>query len=174
MTLQRYILLFILTLEVVAAPRSLAMAEPFAKVPEKLQAAILIKILAMSKEINNGEDISIHVVNAPDAAAELRKAVGRKIGKSTLVAVSEGPTAPLLHPSALYIGDKDNARELIRYCRENRVLSITGAPELVARGVTLGLGMAGDRPRILLNAAATNAENITWNPTLLKISKIYR
>ncbi len=174
MILQRYILLFILMLEVVVVPRSMAMAETFAKVPEKLQAAILIKILAMSKEISNGEEISIHVVDAPEAAAELRKAVGRKIGKSTLVAVSEGSVIPLLHPSALYIGDKDNVYELIRYCRENHVLSITGAPELVERGVTLSVGMHGDRPKILLNAAATNAEKITWNPNLLKISRIYR
>ncbi len=174
MTLRRYILPLVLTLQLIAVPRSMAMAETFAKVPEKLQAAIFIKILAMSKELNGGEEISIHVVNAPDAAAELRKAVGRKIGKSMLVAVSEGSTTPSLHPSALYIGARDNMNELLRYCRENRVLSITGAPELVARGVTLGVGMYGDRPKILLNAAATNAEKITWNPTLLKISKIYR
>ncbi len=174
MTLQRYILLFILTLEIAAVPRSMAMAETYAKVPEKLQAAILIKILAMSKEISNGEEISIHVIGAPEAAAELRKAVGRKIGRSTLAAVSVGPAPPSLHPSALYIGDRDNLTEWIRYCRENHVLSITGAPDLVERGVTLGVGMRGERPKILLNAAAANAEKITWNPTLLKISKIYR
>ena len=151
-----------------------AYAESYGKVPEKLQAALFVKILMMSREINSGEDISIYVVNAPEAAAELRKAVGLSIGKSVLRAVYEGREIPSFRPEVLYIGENTDTESLIRYCRENGVLSVTGEPELVEQGVTLGVCMDGEKPGILLNVTASKAENISWNPTLLKISKLYK
>ncbi len=124
----------------------------------------------MSKEINNGEAISIHVVDAPEAAAELRKAVGRKVGKARLTAVSEGPAPPSLPPSAFYIGDKDNPNEFA--CRENHVLSITGAPELVERGVTLGVACSGSPKPVKRRGLQGGEDHL--EPTRLKISRIYR
>ncbi|MEZ4525371.1 MAG: YfiR/HmsC family protein [Desulfobacterales bacterium] len=149
-------------------------AESYGKIPEKLQAALFVKLLVMSREINTGEDISIYVVNAPAAAAELRKAVGLSVGKSVIRSVGEGREIPPFPPSVLYIGEHGDTDRLIRYCRENRVLSVTGYPGLVKRGVTLGVCMDGEKPGILLNVTASKAENITWNPTLLKISKLYK
>ena len=152
---------------------SIASVQAFEQVPEKLQAALFVKVLGMSKEISNGEDISIHVVRSPGTAAELRKAIGRKIGKSKLVAVNEGDEMPVYQPDAIYIGDAEQLEEVIRYCRQNDVLSMTGIPELVENGVTLGVGMQGSKPRILLNVPASKAEQITWNPAIIKISKHY-
>ncbi len=148
----------------------------YEKAPAKLQAALIIKILAMSKEINTGDPISIHVLNAPEAATELKKAVGRKIGKSVLAEVRDSDEMPLDEPSALYIGKHDNldVEAISNYCRENRILSITGNPGPVEQGVTLGFGITGDKLKILLNARASKAQKITWHPTLLKISRIFR
>ena len=172
MALQRNVILFFLVLLLfLTLP---AYAESYGKVPEKLQAALFVKILMMSKEINNGEDLSVYVVNAPEAAAELRKAVGLTIGKSVLKAVHEGTELPSFRPEVLYIGENTDTERLIRYCRKNGVLSVTGNPGLVERGVTLGVCMDGEKPGILLNVTASKAENITWNPTLLKISKLYK
>ncbi len=172
MVLQRNILLFFMTMFIfLTLP---VYAESYGKVPEKLQAALFVKLLVMSREINSGEDLSIYVVNAPEAAAELRKAVGLSIGKSVLRAVYEGKGFPSFRPSVLYIGENTDTEELIRYCRKNGVLSVTGEPGLVEQGVTLGVCMDGEKPGILLNVTASKAENITWNPTLLKISKLYK
>jgi hypothetical protein len=170
---QKYIPVFFLILLVSLTPSG-ARAESFAEVPEKLQAALFIKILTMSKEMNNGKELRIHVVNAPDVAAELRKAVGLKIGKSTLTEVNEGPDIPSDAPDALYIGNGADLDRMIQYTREKGILSMTGNPELVEKGVTLGVGVSENKPKILLNAAASQAENITWNPALFKISKIYK
>ncbi|MGE0085164.1 MAG: YfiR/HmsC family protein [Desulfococcaceae bacterium] len=172
MALQRNIIPFFLVLLLfLTLP---VYAESYGKVPEKLQAALFVKILMMSKEINNGEDLSVYVVNAPEAAAELRKAVGLSIGKSVLRAVYEGKGFPSFRPSVVYIGEDTNIERWIRYCRENGTLSVTGNPGLVEQGVTLGVCMDGEKPGILLNVTASKAENITWNPTLLKISKLYK
>lgn len=151
-----------------------ARSAPLDVVPEKLQAALFIKIMAMSKELSSGEDITIHVVRAPGVAAELKKAVGRAVGRSTIVAINNGDGPPDAPPTALYVGEGEDADALIRYCRENGVLSITGTPALVEKGVTLGVAFSDDKPKILLHIRASKAEGITWNPTLLKISKLYK
>ncbi len=172
MVSQRNMILFLLVLFIfLTLP---VCAESYGKVPEKLQAALFVKILVMSREISNRDEISIYVVNAPEAAAELRKAVGLSIGKSVIRSVEEGRGIPSFRPSVLYIGENTDTQRLIRYCRENRVLSMTGSPPLVEQGVTLGVCMDGEKPGILLNVTASKAENITWNPTLLKISKLYK
>ncbi|OQY52029.1 MAG: hypothetical protein B6245_23970 [Desulfobacteraceae bacterium 4572_88] len=170
----KFLVYLMLTLFVMLGGRCLASAQPFEKVPEKLQAALFIKVLAMSKEISGGDDISIHVVGSPAAAAEFRKAIGRKIGKSKLAEVSESDGIPLDRPVALYIGDKAQSEELIQYCRANQVLSMTGIPDLVPQGVTLGAGTSEDKLKVLLNGIASVEEKITWNPTLYKISKLYK
>ncbi|MBF0103561.1 MAG: DUF4154 domain-containing protein [Desulfobacterales bacterium] len=144
------------------------------KVPEKLQAALFVKILSMSKDINNGKNLTIYVVNSPDQAMEFKKAEGRMIGKSMLVSVQEGDGLPNDLPSVMYIGNTYRVEELIQYCRSKQILSITGNPELVEKGVTLGLCMNEDRPLILLNITSKKKKKITWHPTLLKLSKIYK
>ncbi len=151
-----------------------AHAESFDRVPEKLQAALFVKILAMSKEISVLPEITVYVLKDPAIAAELQKAVGRQIGKSTLSAVNEGDTVPSEKPAVLYIGTGDSLDEMLDYCRKNQVLSITGTPELIEQGVTLGVGASGDKPKILLNISGANGERITWDPALIKISKIYK
>lgn len=76
-------------------------------------------------------------------------------------------------PSAIYIGAGMDAAAILEFCRSKGVLSICADPALVERGATLGFGMEGDKPKILLNLSATKAEGITWNPVLYKISRIF-
>lgn len=149
-------------------------ATTLAKLPEKIQAAIFVKILSMSKEIVEQDEITIHVLNAPGVASEMRKAVGRSIGDGILVEVNEDPGLPERTPSVVYIGDCDDVASLIQYCRRHRVLSMTGSPELVEQGVTLALASTDGKPAILLNVVATNEEKITWSPSLLKLATIYK
>ncbi len=149
-------------------------AQSLEKLPEKLQAALFIKLLSMSKDINNGKDISIYVLNAPAEAVELKKAKGRMIGKSRLVSVQEGNRLPETHPTVIFIGDTPRFQEWIQFCQKEKILSISGIPELVEKGVTLGLSMVENKPLILLNITSSKAENISWHPTLLKLSKIYK
>lgn len=52
-------------------------AESYGRVPAKLQAALIVKVLGMSREIDGQGEVSIHVLSDPETLDELRKGVGR-------------------------------------------------------------------------------------------------
>ena len=151
-----------------------AYGEAYKKVPPKLQAKLFLKLLAFNNDINKGGAVSIYVIHSTEFASEMRGVIGNKIGKSDLTAVEQGTDLPLQKPSVIYIGDAANLNEVITYTRANNILSMTGTPDFVAKGVTLGVGAFENRPKILLNASASKEEKVNWNPVLFKISTIIK
>ena len=150
-------------------------AANIAVAPPQIQAALFVKLLSFHNGINGGGDISVHVIGAPDFAAEMTKIIGVKIGQSTLTAINEGEDSDSLteKPSAIYIGDASKLDDVIRYTRANKVLSMTGIPELVSAGITLGIGVSGGKPRVLLNISSSKDEDIDWNHAILKVSTTF-
>jgi hypothetical protein len=88
--------------------------------------------------------------------------------------VTDDATLPEKAPSVVYIGDPERFEEITRYTRAENVLSITGLPELVERGVTLGVGVVDQKPKILFNLSASGEEDMDWNPVILKVSTIVK
>lgn len=142
--------------------------------PPKIQAAIFLKLLAFSKDLGSAGDISVHVIGSPEFADEMKKTVGREIGKSKIVSVEETSELPSRKPSVIYVGNPAKLEEIIAYSRSSKVLSITGIPDLVAKGVTLGIGVAEGKPKILLNVSASEKEGLAWNPAIMKISALIK
>jgi hypothetical protein len=153
---------------------SISEAETYGNVPPQIQAALFLKIFAFNNDINKGESVSIHVIDAPDFAEEMKKAVGRPIGKSQLTEVNESPDLPSHKPSVIYIGNAEKFDNVKKYSSENKVLSITGIPELVEKGVTLGIASFDGKPKILLNVSASESEGVNWNPAIMKIATVFK
>ncbi len=143
-------------------------------VPVKIQVAFFLKILAFNNDINKGNDISIYVINSPVFAEEMKKSLGARVGKSKIAAVTEGSDLPTQKPSVIYVGDSTGLDKIIKYARSNKVLSMTGSTDIVAKGVTLGIGSTGGKPKILMNVSASKEEGVSWNPVMLKISVIIK
>lgn len=135
--------------------------------PANLQAALFLKILPMCTNLGS-EPFSIHVVGAPKVAAEFKELIGKTVGKASLAGVTEGSGPPSSPTKVVYVGDK--AGDLTQWSQANGALSITGKPALVNEGVTLGVGIEGGKPKILLNLSSTKAEKINWNPQILKVA----
>jgi hypothetical protein len=143
------------------------------KAPADVAAAMLIKVADFEKNISDGRSVGIYVMGAPEVAAELRKGVGKPIGKGTLGRVDAGNGLPSGRPDILFVGSASGVVSALEYTRKNRVLSATGSPDLVERGITLGFGIGeDDKPKILLNSKSSAAEGVDWNPAILKIAKI--
>ena len=143
------------------------------KPPTDIAAAMLIKVADFEKKISGGDDISIYVLGAPDIAAELRKGIGKPIGKSVLRSVEAGSELPATRPSILYVDAAARVNEVIGYTRRNKILSATGNPDLVGKGITLGFGIGEDgKMKILLNGTSSGEEGLDWNPAILKIAKM--
>ncbi|GBC61560.1 hypothetical protein DENIS_2522 [Desulfonema ishimotonii] len=158
---------------IVSVLSSGAYAEP-GYAPVDIQATLFIKLFIFNNDLNKGKDITIHVINSPEFAAEIRKSVGKKIGKSKLISVSEADSLPSEKPSVIYLGNPAMLKEALEYTRKKEVLSITGIPELIEKGVTLGIGVVDKKPKIFFNVSSSEREDMDWNPVILKISTILK
>ncbi len=140
------------------------------KAPEKVQAALFMKLLAFHKGIASGGKVVIYVAAAPDFAQELRKGVGKKIGSAELAEVVSGDGVPDEKPSAVYVGTEKLVASLTAYTRKHDLLSITGEPGLVEQGISLGVGTEDGKPTVLINTTASKEEAAQWDPAVFKIA----
>ena len=140
--------------------------------PANVAAAITAKLIAFEKNISGtAQDISIYVMGDAAVAAEYKKAIGKNIGKATLKKVDSGDGVPTSKPNILFVGKSANVGKALEYSRANKILSITGIVDYVNKGVTLGVGVEGGKPKILLNLSSSSDEGLDWNPAIIKIAK---
>lgn len=149
---------------------SLGQAEDISVAPADIQAALTLKLLVFHEKLASSGDITIYVVNGSEYAQALKKAIGKPIGSSKLSSVIEGDDVPKQKPSVVYLGNSSKLDDILSYCRSNSTLSITGDPELIYKGVTLGFGVSNEKPKVLLNLSSSKLENIDWNPAILKVA----
>jgi hypothetical protein len=57
-------------------------------------------------------------------------------------------------------------------CRHYQVTTLTGVPEYVQAGLAVGIGLAMERPKILINLSAARAEGADFSSQLLKLSTV--
>jgi len=134
----------------------------------QLQAAIIIKLLPLYNNLGNKE-FRIHVVGAPELAKLLEAKIGSMAGKAKLISVTSGDTLPG-EVDVVYLGK--NLSEGTQFTQKNHVLSITGNPDMISKGVSLGIGIENSKPRVYLNLKASKAEGVDWDPQILKVAKM--
>ncbi|HDL01881.1 MAG TPA: DUF4154 domain-containing protein [candidate division Zixibacteria bacterium] len=141
--------------------------------PPNMASGLIMQLLTFEKSLmSTGGDISIHVVGSTGLADELKKSIGWKISKCTLSKVTESDALPTSQVNILVIADAKIVSKAIEYTRSNKVLSITNKPELVEKGISLGIGMNDSGGQsITLNMTASKKEGLDWNPAILKIAK---
>ena len=78
---------------------------------------------------------------------------------------------PAVQPTFVFAGKNADPERVTKYTRDKNVLSVTNVPDHVSAGVTLGIGVENNRPKVLLNLTGSEAERMSWDPKILKISK---
>jgi hypothetical protein len=58
--------------------------------------------------------------------------------------------------------------------RAQRILTLTGIPEYVQRGISVGVGAKREKPTILINLPAAKAEGADFDSRLLKLAEVLR
>ena len=138
------------------------------KASPNLQAALILKLLPLYSNLSAKPEFSIHVIAAEELAAILKKEIGKKVGKSVLKNVTSSNGPPSGPADVVYVGkDAGNTQ----FTKDNSVLSVTGNPDLIEKGVSLGIGIEGKKPKIFVNLASSKAEGVNWNPAILKLAK---
>ncbi|MBN2102701.1 DUF4154 domain-containing protein [bacterium] len=140
--------------------------------PPDVAAAMLVKAIAFESNVSNQGEVTIFILDAPEVADELKNGIGKPIGKSILKSVDSGNTLPENAPSILYVGNETHLDSAIQYTREHKIPSVTGNPDMVKKGVSLGFGIGIDnKPKIWLNLSTSVKESLEWNPAILKIAR---
>jgi hypothetical protein len=127
------------------------------------------------KGISEKADCEIYIYKNPDVQNVIKTFEGQKLGNTTLKTLSSGEGLPTGHPDIVFIGDKKNFEELLAYCNDNDVLTLTNIPSLVKKGVTLGMGVDGaGTPRLLINPDGVAEQGRNFNPAIMKIAKVFK
>lgn len=141
--------------------------------PPNMASGLILQMLTFEKKLMaTGGDLSIHVVGSTALADELKKSIGSSIAKCKLSKVTASDALPTEPINILIISDAGIVSEAIKYTRTNKIISITNKPELVKKGVSLGIGMNDTGGQSLtVNMAASKEEGLDWKPAILKIAK---
>lgn len=160
-----------LVMGILSAFVATAHAQAVSKAPANLQAAVLSKAMAFDKSLSG--DLTVFVLADKPLAEEFRKLEGTKVGEATIAKVESGDVLPESIPHVLFVGQDAEVGTAISFTQNNRILSMTGVPEFVEKGVTLGVGVVGGKPKILLNTSASKKEGRKWDPAIINIAKVY-
>lgn len=176
----------------IGAPAALSCEE--SPIPPALQAQLLINVLSFDRALPEraGAELVVGVViqrryrpsleSGEDMlAAFAGAAVGNLLGlPMRVVAVELGSDSDLgeeiarLGVDVIYVTPlRALAIERIATAtRAHKVRSLSADPETVRRGVAIGLGMRDDRPEILINLGAAQAEGADLSAQLLRVARI--
>ncbi|MDA1191031.1 MAG: YfiR family protein [Candidatus Poribacteria bacterium] len=166
-------------------------------VPERTQYALFQKILTFERSLAKRDDKEFVVgflyqsrvresLNARDAferVAENDKSV-RLFGKPVRFRFVDLQDVDKLEesllegkPHILYVAPLRaiEIKRISKITRKNKVLTLTGVPEYVENGLSVGIGLQSEnKPEILVNITAAKAEGADFHSELLKLSRIYR
>jgi len=127
------------------------------------------------KNISSQTECNIYVYNSPDIQKAIQSFKGQKLGNATLKSLTSGSTLPNSKPDIILIGNEANFSEILSYCNDNDVLSLTNIPELVKQGVTLGMGIDGSgTPKLLINPDGVAEQGKNFNPAIMKMAKVFK
>lgn len=150
-------------------------AGDFKKASNKVAVSLLVKVLSFEKRLSITDEISIFVLKNHELAEAFITARGEKIGHGTITEIISGTKLPRRKPSIICIGADVDVGEVTDYTRKNEVMSITVIPDMVEDGVSLGVGVGDDnKPKIVLNLAASKSEGLEWNTAIMKSAKILK
>jgi len=174
-----------------AVPR--AAAEDMALAAD-LQIPLLLKVLTYDRnlEVKAGKELAIGIVYDPadrDSAAatdQIGSTLYRFAGKTVKTLPIKYYTIEYTSPadierfvkqrgiSVLYVapGNSKNLASLVKLSQALRLISATGVPDYVRKGIAVGIGVVQDRPQILINLASSKAEGSDFDASLLRIATI--
>ncbi|HEY6553184.1 MAG TPA: YfiR family protein [Vicinamibacteria bacterium] len=76
--------------------------------------------------------------------------------------------------SVLYLapGNARNLANILELSQEKHLTTLTGVPDYVRKGASVGLGLSQDKTEILINLKSTRLEGIDFDASLLRLATI--
>lgn len=162
----------------------------------ELQVPLLLKILTYDRhfETKAGHELAIGIVYVPDdqgsidASQQITDTLYRFRDKTVKGKAVRFFTFEYRNPeklersitergvSVLYVapGCSRFLDGILKVSQARGVTTATGVPDYVRRGVSVGIGLADDRPQILINQASARAEGSEFDASLLRIATVVK
>jgi hypothetical protein len=161
-------------------------------VPASVQIPLLYKILTFDRNFASREQDELvigilyqegfrsSVVARQEVEDAMRGAGTVGTRKVRAVAIEQGSTPDLAAAlreggiTVLYLTPLRGVSltPILRAARSVRVMTFTGVPPYVERGVAVGIGLQQERALILVNLTAAKAEGSDYNAQLLRVAKV--
>jgi hypothetical protein len=176
-----------------AIPTAIGLAQEM-ELPVNVQWALLPKILAFDRNLTSraSDTLTVGVLfqerfrKSLDVKEEFIRAVGDSpelIAGSLAIRcipldIGENPDWEGLvlqnRPDILYITPLRavDLTAVTRVTRKYDILTMTGVPEYVEGGVSVGIGLRGGNPEIVINREAAAAEGADFSSKLLKLARV--
>lgn len=160
------------------------------------QVPLLLKILTYDRqlEVKAGDQLVIGIVSSPTSLASakargdvemaLHSYLGKTVKKLPLDYYWQDYTnaeklttwIKAKHISVLYIspGTEKSLTAILKVSQDNDVTSITGVPDYVEKGVSVGIGERQAKPQILINLTSSKLEGSEFDASLLRIATIIK
>ncbi len=143
-------------------------ADEYKTLPYNIQSAVLLKAMAFNKNLSG--NVTMYVLGSDAFASAVKKGIGKRFGAASLSAVNSGEELPDIPPDIIYVEKKKFFGTVSAYSRKHNIMSITGNPDMVKQGVSIGVCSKQGKPTILLNLKASKQEKIQWNLAILKVA----
>ena len=162
--------------------------------PARSQVPLFLKILTCDRklETRSGNDIVIAIIyqrkfrTSLNVMEEMMSAItespGDKIGnmavrwtaidishEENLAAAIARDNIDIFYVAPLRVVGMES---LFGISREKKIMTLTGVPEYVESGLSVGIGTKGQKPLIIINITAAKAEGVDFNSQLLKLARV--
>jgi YfiR/HmsC-like len=153
---------------------SSAGADPM-PVPMNLQVEIIKRMFNYDKALAKETNLLVFVVHQDEGAVRPEDIVKafEFVGLVSVAVRLDALTSQSRMPSAVYLLPGIEGSSVSRYCTDNKVLSISGVPELAESGsVAVSIGEENRRPQIIVNMKRLQDEGHNFSAQLLQLARV--
>jgi hypothetical protein len=137
-----------------------------------------VNILIVYQKYNKySSNIKNDVMNLVDKNDEFSSFEGNPVKFRALSIDNESEIETYLksnHVNCIYITPMRaiNIESICKISRGKKVLTLTGVPDYVDEGISVGIGIKGEKPLIIINYNASKSEGGDFSSQLLKLAKV--
>lgn len=145
------------------------------ELPSSLQVILISKLLVHEEQFGQKKKLSVYVINNEEIYQAFNKLNDVNTNNGVYFSeIGSGKELPQKHYDLVYLNETKLLPKAKDYVRRHRTALITGLPELVKQGITLGTGTIDGKPKFYLNITTSNQAGLSWQPKILSFVDIFK
>jgi hypothetical protein len=161
-----------------------------------LQIPLILKVLTYDRHFENraSTELTVGIVYSPEnaASAQAMTAIAgvfqtfsdktvrnvairySSVGFTNQEALERFAQSNKVNVFYIAPGNARNLETLLKISGVQQIVTTTGVPEYVEKGVAVGIGVRQDKPQILINLPSSKSAGVEFDASLLRIARVIR